>query len=708
VVERRRLLERLDAGLEAGAVRIEAAAGSGKTTLIANWLEMLPHNVHSNWLTLRPEHNDPIRLADDLIALLPGSVDRRASSGTLGEALAALIESTPAPMVLVLDDMHVIHAQSVVHDITSLLCRIPSGMCLVVSGRQDPGLPWATLRERRAMVDVDDADLRFDDEETSRLLAIAFGIDSRDRRVASAVAAAEGWAAALVLTGVTLQAQPDLPIEVSVSPRHRHFIDDFIEDSVLATCTDDVRDFLQVTSILPILEPTLCDLLTGRQDSLEVLRSLVNRNMLTDELAGPTPTFRYHALLRRSLRERLGTVDPYHRGDRVDRVVQELAQQGRLVEATDLALQAGPTEDAEKWIRQACPSATTQGYSATVVRWLSNLPTEQLQSQPDLLLVLARASGLTGDVLTAKAAVRRVRRMIEDNEASPGVRIGLQMMDTGVKLWEGALAESIASLRELLPLVPERVEDPTLDLLGLTRGSILAPLSAGLLMQGHLDEAVEVANEAIGIDELAPLTRHAVLALGVRPLARAWAGRAEDALACLEEAMLRVSTWKTEASEAILFWSAAAWVGPPTEAERNLALAQHLTSRTSIPLLKALPAVTELHVRQRLDQYDRLDEAARKAEEALARAPEPGYLADVLRHELDQIQLNAGAPPGLTDQEIAILAAIASGRSRKEVAEQLHYSVNTVKTYLRSTYRKLGASERDEAVTRARAWGLLK
>jgi DNA-binding CsgD family transcriptional regulator len=257
-------------------------------------------------------------------------------------------------------------------------------------------------------------------------------------------------------------------------------------------------------------------------------------------------------------------------------------------------------------------------------------------------------------------------------------------------------------------MVPERVEDPTLDLLGLTRGSVLAPLSAGLLLQGHLDEAVEVANEAISIDELAPLTRHAVLALGVRPLARAWGGRVEDAVACLEEAMPRVSTWKTEASEAILFWAAAAWVGSPTEAERNLALAQHLTSRTSVPLLKALPTVTELHVRRRLGQYNRLEEAARRAEETLARVPEPGYLADVLRNELDQMQRNAGASPTLTQQEIAILAGIASGRSRKEVARQMHYSVNTVKTYLRSAYRKLGASDRYEAVNRARAWGLLE
>ena len=78
-----------------------------------------------------------------------------------------------------------------------------------------------------------------------------------------------------------------------------------------------------------------------------------------------------------------------------------------------------------------------------------------------------------------------------------------------------------------------------------------------------------------------------------------------------------------------------------------------------------------------------------------------------LHDEVVHAQQHAGSPPHLTDQERAILQELATGRSRKEVAEALHYSVNTVKTYLRSTYRKLGVGDRAEALTRARAWGLL-
>ena len=50
---------------------------------------------------------------------------------------------------------------------------------------------------------------------------------------------------------------------------------------------------------------------------------------------------------------------------------------------------------------------------------------------------------------------------------------------------------------------------------------------------------------------------------------------------------------------------------------------------------------------------------------------------------------------------------MVQGKTNGEIAEELEISVNTVKTYLRSTYRKLGAGDRAEALTRARAWGLL-
>ena len=61
----------------------------------------------------------------------------------------------------------------------------------------------------------------------------------------------------------------------------------------------------------------------------------------------------------------------------------------------------------------------------------------------------------------------------------------------------------------------------------------------------------------------------------------------------------------------------------------------------------------------------------------------------------------------LTGRDLAILRLLATGRSNREIADQLIIAVSTVKWYLRLIYDKLGAANRTEAVARARARGII-
>ncbi|MEU5633424.1 LuxR C-terminal-related transcriptional regulator [Streptomyces rishiriensis] len=70
-----------------------------------------------------------------------------------------------------------------------------------------------------------------------------------------------------------------------------------------------------------------------------------------------------------------------------------------------------------------------------------------------------------------------------------------------------------------------------------------------------------------------------------------------------------------------------------------------------------------------------------------------------------------GPPPPvveeLTGRERDVLSRLALTMSTQEIAADLYLSVNTVKTHLKSAYRKLSVSRRNEAVRRARDLGLL-
>jgi LuxR family maltose regulon positive regulatory protein len=94
-----------------------------------------------------------------------------------------------------------------------------------------------------------------------------------------------------------------------------------------------------------------------------------------------------------------------------------------------------------------------------------------------------------------------------------------------------------------------------------------------------------------------------------------------------------------------------------------------------------------------------------------ARMPDATRLAawiDDARSRADTFAIEALARPGaLTTAELRVLRFLPSHLSFREIAERLHVSANTVKTQAHAVYRKLDASSRSTAVTRARAVGLL-
>ncbi|WP_229786805.1 LuxR C-terminal-related transcriptional regulator [Actinokineospora fastidiosa] len=74
---------------------------------------------------------------------------------------------------------------------------------------------------------------------------------------------------------------------------------------------------------------------------------------------------------------------------------------------------------------------------------------------------------------------------------------------------------------------------------------------------------------------------------------------------------------------------------------------------------------------------------------------------------LSSLPAQKAIPDPLTSRERDLLVELPSMRTVEEIAESMYLSANTVKTHLRSIYRKLGVRQRRDAVTTARQLGLL-
>jgi ATP/maltotriose-dependent transcriptional regulator MalT len=93
----------------------------------------------------------------------------------------------------------------------------------------------------------------------------------------------------------------------------------------------------------------------------------------------------------------------------------------------------------------------------------------------------------------------------------------------------------------------------------------------------------------------------------------------------------------------------------------------------------------------------------------------PGaFFTDATAPGLGASAPHGGAPAGasvlvepLSKRELELLALIAEGLSKQEIAERLFLSPHTVKVHVRNIYSKLDVSSRTQAVARARLLGIL-
>ena len=270
-VPRTRLVQRVEQGLRRPLTVVAAPAGSGKSTLLSAWARTTGRAVA--WLSLDEGDNDPVLFLTYLTAALGqaepglGSATRRLLDATYPPgptaAMSALVEEIEereagGDVALVLDDYHLIVKPAVHETVTFLIDHLPPRLRLVVAGRSEPPLPVARLRARNQLTEFRVDDLRFTTEEAALLLADLAGGSLAEADVAALTERTEGWAAGLVLAGLSLQGRTDrADLVANLSGSHRYVLD-YLVSEVLACQEPEVERFLLHTSILERLHASLC------------------------------------------------------------------------------------------------------------------------------------------------------------------------------------------------------------------------------------------------------------------------------------------------------------------------------------------------------------------------------------------------------------------------------------------------------------------
>jgi LuxR family maltose regulon positive regulatory protein len=451
LVSRPRLIERLNAGLQCKLTLISAQAGFGKTTLLGEWISQLSagsfHLADGSppaysllptpkiaWISLDEGDNDPARFLAYLLGALQQvdeTIGRSTQAGlptpqllsvtsapqpsteAIESLLVALINDigeAAVPLVLVLDDYHLIQASPVHQVVDFLLEHQPPHVHLVISAREDPLLSLPRWRVRNQVVEIRDRDLRFTGEEATLLLNEMLGLGLSPGAVELLEARTEGWVAGLQLAALSLQECDPARAEVFIAAfagDDRH-VAEYLVDEVLRRQPEDLDDFLHYTSILHRLSAPLCDAVLaglGLPASQPKLERLDAANLLIP-LDDKRQSYRYHHLFADMLRQRLERKYPDRLADLHRRASRWYEQAGDVEEAIYHAFAVPDVLLAAQLAERYGSRMINDGRIATVMEWLERIPADIIDTHAYLCLGGAWAFALVGDEKTAERYVQ--------------------------------------------------------------------------------------------------------------------------------------------------------------------------------------------------------------------------------------------------------------------------------------------------------------
>jgi LuxR family maltose regulon positive regulatory protein len=717
LVHRSRLLDRLDAGL-AGHVRLvlaSAPAGSGKSTLLASWLAERPEA--SAWLQVEDSDSDPARFWAYLIASL-GEVPPSSTSSlrqlvsssdsdeqTLISAIVNVLAELAEPLVVVIDDYHLIDHASVHRGIERLIDLCPPTVTLVVSTRVDPPFRLGRLRVRSQVTEIRGHDFRFEAAEASGLLAHHDGRALDQAVVERLCRRTEGWAAGLVLAGLSLQRSADPERFVESFQGDDQLVVDYMTEEFLAGESDEQRRRLLQTSVLEQFNGALVDAVTDSTGGAHWLLETARTNQLLIGLDRTGSWYRYHHLFRDLLRLEAGQLlTPEHLDELHGRAAAWFESEGDPLRAIRHRLAAGQRDAAVRLMYVLGPKLISDGQIDTLRGLLERIG-EPATKDLACALTWGWCDYIGGHYARAQEWVEATHRL-----ASPGfdpivtapLRMNLAVAhgDVGTAL---QLAREIKATDQFATHRPE-----------------LATSAGGVFMwAGQAAEAREVLEIAVQQSAAADFRAIHVLSRIYQAINdfdhTGDPSGGQRALDTAEELAMG-SYYRIAPAHALRARSAADPVSARAGALKAVGLARQIPGDLALAYTLTIAGDTLL------DADDATGEALlTEARSIIDRCPDPGiagrYLARIesrhglsgrMRSESSATARDTGAlVEPLTERETAVLRYLPTKLSQRDIASALYVSPNTVKTHCAAVYRKLGVGDRKAAVQAARDLGLL-
>jgi LuxR family transcriptional regulator, maltose regulon positive regulatory protein len=722
---RPRLMELLDEGLDGKVTLISAPAGYGKTTVLSQLLASEEKNGSFAWVSLDEQDNDPIRMWRHIVEALALAMPGKEFGGSVVAALSVTgarvvdtvvsmlvnqLGEVPQKVSLVLDDYQFATNDECRESMDFFVEHLPDNVHLVLATRSDPPLHLGRLRARGALSEIRTEQLAFTEEETAYLLNEKMGLDIGPDDLAVLLDRTEGWPAGMYLAVLSMKGKEDAHGFIRSFGGSNRYILDLLGEEVLAGLPEAERAFMLETSVLSKMTGSLCDEVVGGEGSGELLDELARSNLFVVALDEYGGWYRYHHLFSDLLLYELKRSRPDLMPVLHGRASAWFEEEGLFEDAIRHALASSDYERAGKLLARHWFRYAVTGQLASLERWLEALPDDLTIRDAPLVLVKAWMCAIYG----RREESERLLRLAESLPYAGRLPDGSAAVESETTVIRatfgyGSVKSMVATASRSAELATEQDSPWRMPLVKMALGQ-------SSYLSGDISTARKSLDEALAmvtVDQ--PLWR--IGALYLLSVVATDEGRLDEAESLAREARSLVETYIPHGSRETsavyialgrVFAERGKLDEAQTELERGLSASssQDVNPWTTLLGLLSLARVREARG-DRAGARMLLDEA-RDVVEAY---PDAGIFPELLErqeHELGQRrQRETALTEVLTDRELAVLRLFDGDDTYRQIGQSLYVSVNTVKTHVRSIFRKLGVSSRDEALERARKRALI-
>ncbi len=425
-VPRTRLNDVLRADASWRLALIHAPAGFGKSTLAAQWMELLGAQGRTTvWLSLDRDDNNTIWFLSHLLEAIG-----RAKTG-FDQELQQLLEERPddaeryvipalinaideggQDIVIALDDWHLVTDKRTLDVAERLLDAGGAHLSFIITSRTRSGLPLGRLRVRGQLVEVDAVSLRFDQAESQSFLVDIGRLDLGGEDVASLCRTTEGWIAALQLVSLSLRDHREASALIeSLSGGHQS-IGEYLAENVFNTLEPDVLNFLLTSSVPERLCAGLASALSGIEQGQAMLERVQSRDLFLQPLDENGTWYRYHHLFEDYLRRRLerdypGRVKQLHLT-----AAHWYSENGFPSDAVDHALAAGDVDFAVEIVESRAMWLVEHSSMATLLALVGKIPAARVAGQARLQMAIAWANTLLHLAAEAQASLDQAQAVM--------------------------------------------------------------------------------------------------------------------------------------------------------------------------------------------------------------------------------------------------------------------------------------------------------